>query len=264
MSIRRKVFSILRMKVEIITLFPEYFDAVVHQSIVGRGIEDKLFEIRIINLRDYTVDKHQTADDKPFGGGGGMVLKIEPLARCLRDLGYEKKSPDGSRIVLTSAAGRQFGQSRAVEYSLLERLTIICGHYLGVDERLLELFEIDEVSLGDYVLTGGEPAAAVILDAVVRLIPGVLGNFEAALSDSHSEKILGTPVYTRPEEYEGLSVPKVLLEGNHRLVAKFRREEAIRKTLLNRPELSEYLEMDEDRDFLNRLLQEEKEKKENK
>jgi len=244
------------MKVEIITLFPGYFDSVVKQSIVGRGIEDKLFEIRIINLRDYTLDKHQTADDKPFGGGGGMVLKIEPLAGCLRDLGYGKKSPDKSRIILTSAAGQQFGQSKAVEYSLLDRLTIICGHYLGVDERLLSMFEIDEVSIGDYVLTGGEPAAAVILDAVVRLIPGVLGNFESALSDSHSEKILGTPVYTRPEEFEGLSVPAVLKDGNHSLVAKFRRQEAIRKTLKNRPELLEKLELDEDLKLLNRLKEE--------
>ena len=256
LSIRREVFSILRMKVEIITLFPGYFDSVVKQSIVGRGIEDKLFEIRIINLRDYTLDKHQTADDKPFGGGGGMVLKIEPLAGCLRDLGYGKKSPDKSRIILTSAAGQQFGQSKAVEYSLLDRLTIICGHYLGVDERLLSMFEIDEVSIGDYVLTGGEPAAAVILDAVVRLIPGVLGNFESALSDSHSEKILGTPVYTRPEEFEGLSVPAVLKDGNHSLVAKFRRQEAIRKTLKNRPELLEKLELDEDLKLLNRLKEE--------
>ncbi len=259
LSIRRKVFSILRMKLDIITLFPEYFDSVVKQSIIGRGIEDKLFEIRMINLRDYTLDKHHTADDKPFGGGGGMVLKIEPLAGCLRDLGYGKKSPDRSRIVLTSAAGSKFGQSRAIEYSLLDRLTIICGHYLGVDERLLEMFEIDEVSLGDYVLTGGEPAAAVMLDAVVRLIPGVLGNFESALSDSHSEKILGTPVYTRPEEFEGLNVPKVLKDGNHKLVAQFRREEAIRKTLKNRPELLENLELDEDKDILNRLRQEENE-----
>lgn len=247
------------MKVEIITLFPEYFDSVVRQSIVGRGIEDKLFEIRIINLRDYTLDKHHTADDKPFGGGGGMVLKVEPLAGCLRDLGYGKRSLDKSRIVLTSAAGRQFGQPKAIEYSLLDRLTIICGHYLGVDERLLEMFPIDEVSLGDYVLTGGEPAAAVLLDAVVRLIPGVLGNFESALSDSHSEQLLGCPVYTRPEQYEELTVPKVLTEGNHRLIAKFRRQEAIRKTLKNRPELLENLELDEDKDLLNRLRQEDEE-----
>ncbi|MCP4706839.1 MAG: tRNA (guanosine(37)-N1)-methyltransferase TrmD [candidate division Zixibacteria bacterium] len=244
------------MKVEIITLFPEYFDSIVGHSIVGRGIEDKLFEIRIINLRDYTLDKHQTADDKPFGGGGGMVLKIEPLAGCLRDLGCGERSTDKNRIVLTSAAGKKFDQSTAVEYSLLDRLTIICGHYLGVDERLLEMFEIDEVSLGDYVLTGGEPAAAVMTDAVVRLIPGVLGNFESALSDSHSEKILGTPVYTRPEEFEGLSVPEVLTEGNHRLITKFRRQEAIKKTLKNRPELLENLELEEDKEILNRLRHE--------
>ncbi len=257
--IRREVFSTLRMKIEIITLFPDYFESVVHQSIVGRGIEDKLFEIQIINLRDYATDKHQTADDKPFGGGGGMVLKIEPLARCLTGLGYGKRTPDRARIVLTSAAGKQLTQPMAVEYSLQERLTIICGHYLGVDERLLSLFEIDEISIGNYVLTGGEPAAAVMLDAVVRLIPGVLGNFESALADSFSENILGTPVYTRPEEFEGLSVPKTLLEGNHRLIEKFRREEAIRKTHRNRPELLDKLDLEEDREFLNRLLDKEQE-----
>ncbi len=249
-----------RMRIEIISLFPDYFKSVIEQSIIKRGRENRLFDIRIINLRDFTTDKHQTADDKPYGGGGGMVLKVEPLNNCLESLGYRKDSRPGEKIVLTSAAGRQFEQSIAVEYSLLERLTIICGHYLGVDERILSFFEIEEISIGDYVMTGGEAAAAVMFDTVTRLIPGVLGNFESALSDSHSEKLLGAPVYTRPEEYKGLVVPGPLLEGNHRLIEQFRRRESIRKTFENRPELLEQIEFDNnDLKYIDELRQ----KKEN-
>ncbi len=233
-----------RMRIEIVSLFPDYFKSVIEQSIIGRGKEKKLFDIKIINLRDFTTDKHQTADDKPYGGGGGMVLKVEPLCKCLEELGYRKDSGPDEKIILTSAAGRRFEQSKAIEYSLLERLTIICGHYLGVDERILSLFEIEEISIGDYVMTGGEAAAAVIIDAVTRLIPGVLGNFESALSDSHSERLLGAPVYTRPEVYKGLEVPEPLLKGNHRMIERFRRNESIRKTFENRPELLEKTEFD--------------------
>ncbi len=243
-----------RMKIEIVTLFPDWFESVLKQSIIGRGLKNGFFDIQIINLRDYTVDKHQTADDKPYGGGGGMVLLVEPLYNCLDSLGYGKKTAPNERIVLTSAAGRQFNQPLAVEYSLLERLTIICGHYLGVDERILALFEIDEVSIGDFVLTGGEAAAAVMIDAVTRLIPGVLGNFESALSDSHSEKLLGAPVYSRPEEFEGLKVPSTLLEGNHRLIEQFRRRQSLDKTFENRPELLEKIELDdEELKYINSL-----------
>lgn len=233
-----------RMKIEIITLFPEYFDSVISQSIIGKGREKKLFEIEIVNLRDFAEDRHKTADDKPFGGGGGMVLKVEPLYKCLKSLSYESKPAEDERIVLTSAAGKTLTQDMAVECSLLRRLTIICGHYLGVDERLLSLFEIDEVSIGDFILTGGEPAAAVMIDSVVRLIPGVLGNFESALSDSHTERILGTPVYTRPEEFEGISVPDELIGGNHAEIEKFRRNQALKKTFENRPELLKNVELD--------------------
>jgi len=249
------------MKFEIVTLFPGYFASVVKQSIIGRGVEKKLFDIKIIDLRSFTTDKHQTADDKPFGGGGGMVLKVEPIARCLRSLGYDRASPKGSKLVLTSAAGRAFDQPSATRWSLLERLTILCGHYLGVDERILELFEIEEVSIGDYVLTGGEPAAAVMLDAVSRLIPGVLGNFESAMDDSHAEILLGTPVYTRPEEFEGLKVPEDLLSGNHAGIEKFRRKESLKKTFENRPELLKEVDLDkEEITFLNKLKKDKKDK----
>jgi len=246
-----------RMRIEIISLFPGYFESIVKQSILGRGKENRLFDIRIVNLRDFTTDRHQTADDKPYGGGGGMVLKVEPLCNCLESLGYEGNSKSGEKIILTSAAGKLFNQPKAVEYSLLERLTIICGHYLGVDERILSLFEIEEISIGDYVMTGGEAAAAVIIDAVTRLIPGVLGNFESALSDSHSEKLLGAPVYTRPETFKELRVPEPLLEGNHRLIEQFRRREMIGKTFLNRPELLKNIEFEkEDLIYIERLKQE--------
>lgn len=246
-----------RMRIEIISLFPGYFESIVKQSILGRGKENRLFDIRIVNLRDFTTDRHQTADDKPYGGGGGMVLKVEPLSNCLESLGYESNSRSGKKIILTSATGKRFDQPKAVEYSLLERLTIICGHYLGVDERILSLFEIEEISIGDYVMTGGEAAAAVIIDAVTRLIPGVLGNFESALSDSFTDKLLGAPVYTRPENFKGLSVPKPLLEGNHRLIDQFRRKEMIRKTFLNRPELLRKIEFEkEDLAYIEQLKQE--------
>lgn len=234
------------MKIEIITLFPGYFDSVIRQSIIGRGKEKALFDIEIIDLRDYTSDRHRTADDKPFGGGGGMVLKVEPLDACLNSLGHRKPGDPGDRIVLTSATGKLFNQQKAVELSLTRRLTIICGHYLGVDERILALFDIEEISVGDYVMTGGEPAAAVMLDAIVRLLPGVLGNFESALDDSHLERLLGAPVYTRPEEYRGLRVPSELLSGDHKLIDRYRRQEAIRKTVQNRPELLIEAELSQD------------------
>lgn len=248
-----------RMKIEIITLFPDYFKPIIEQSIIGRGKENKLFDIRIINLRDFATDKHQTADDKPYGGGGGMVLKVEPLDGCLASLGYEMKPKPTEKILLTSAAGCRFEQTGAVAYSLLNRLTIICGHYLGVDERILSLYDIEEVSIGDYVMTGGEAAATVIIDAVTRLIPGVLGNFESAMSDSHSDKLLGAPVYTRPEVYKGLAVPEPLKDGNHRLIEQFRKKESIRKTFENRPELLEEIEFEKnDLKYIDELKQKKK------
>lgn len=230
------------MKFEIVSLFPGYFEHSLRESLLGRAIDKKLFDIEIIQLRDYATDRHRTVDDTPFGGGGGMVLKVEPLDRCLEALGYSRRSeedttPANSRIVLTSAAGVPFDQPRAMEYSLLDHLTIICGHYLGVDERILDLYSIDEVSIGDYILTGGEPAASVLVDAVARLIPGVLGNIESALDDSFMDQIVGPPCYTRPAEYRSLKVPEALMSGNHSEIGKFRRLQALRKCATNRPDI---------------------------
>ena len=239
------------MKFEIITLFPDFFSLSLKQSLIGKAVEKKLFDIEIINLRDFAFDKHKTVDDTPFGGGGGMVMKLEPLDNCLKKLGYshkseQNKSDQKEKILLTSAAGRQFTQPIAIEYSLYDRLTIICGHYLGIDERILELYDIDELSIGDYILTGGEPAAIVMLEAVGRLIPKVLGNFESALNDSYMDQIVGTPCYTRPAEYEGFEVPDELLSGDHEKIKKFRRQAAIEKCLLNRPDLLKNAELNEE------------------
>jgi tRNA (guanine37-N1)-methyltransferase len=229
------------MEFEIITLFPDYFSLSLKQSLIGKAWEKRLFDIEIVNLRDFAVDKHHTVDDTPFGGGGGMVLKMEPMDRCLRSLGYvpvtEGDRSKKERLLLTSAAGHLFKQETAIEYSLLERLTILCGHYIGVDERIIQMYEPDEISVGDYVLTGGEPAAAVVIDAVARLIPKVLGNFESALDDSHMNQLTGSPSYTRPAEYAGLKVPEELVSGDHARVKKFRREAAIKKCLKTRPDL---------------------------
>ena len=235
------------MKFEIVTLFPDFFGLSLKQSLLGKAWDKKLFDIEIINLRDFATDKHRTTDDTPYGGGGGMVMMLQPLDTCLKSLGHRPVTEGGSageteRIILTSAAGRPLEQKLAVEYSLAERLTIICGHYLGVDERLLDLYEIEEISIGDYVLSGGEPAALVMVDTVARLIPGVLGNFESALGDSHMDQLTGSPCYTKPAEYAGLKVPEVLLSGDHALIAKYRKDAALEKCHRNRPDLVKKME----------------------
>ena len=249
------------MKFEIVTLFPEYFELSLRQSLLGRAWDKKLFDIEIINLRDFATDRHRTVDDAPFGGGGGMVLKLEPLDRCLGALGCPRAGeadPERHQTVLTSAAGRLFDQKTAIRYSLGDRVTVICGHYLGVDERLMDMYEIDEVSVGDYILTGGEPAAAVIVDAVARLIPGVIGNFESALRDSHMDGTLGAPVYTRPAEYDKRRVPEALLSGDPKKVEAWERIEALHKCARNRPDLLKRMDLtDQERQALRGPAEEE-------
>ena len=247
------------MKFEIVTLFPDYFSQALRQSLIGKAWDSELFDIGLINPRDFATDKHHTVDDTPFGGGGGMVMKLEPLDRCLASLGHRKKAEGGAveekqRLLITSAAGRRFDQRLAVELSLSDRVTIVCGHYLGIDDRLLELYPIEEVSIGDFILTGGEPAAIVMVDAIARLLPGTLGNFESALEDSYVNQLLGSPSYTRPADYEGLVVPEVLLSGNHAEIARFRRLEALRKCFERRPEMLEHADLsDDDQQFIDRL-----------
>ncbi|HEX9916531.1 MAG TPA: tRNA (guanosine(37)-N1)-methyltransferase TrmD [candidate division Zixibacteria bacterium] len=239
------------MKIDILTIFPEMVESPLKQSLIGRALEKGIVEIKIKDIRDFAKDKHATVDDVPFGGGSGMVMKIEPLTLALESV------LDGSvqsRIVLTTAQGRRFDQKKAKELSLEKHLVIICGHYKGVDERIKELFPLEEMSIGDYVLTGGEFASLVIVDAVVRLIPGVLGNFESAQTDSFLEGILGYSEYTRPKEFRGKKVPEVLVSGDHKKIRLWRREKALRKTLETRPELlQDEMLSSEDLAFINKL-----------
>jgi tRNA (guanine37-N1)-methyltransferase len=248
------------LRIDLITLFPDALRTPLSASTLGRGQESELFDINIIDLRDFALDKHRTVDDTRFGGGGGMVLKPEPLAGALDSLGLDFQNFDRSkyRMLLTAASGKPFDQDLAVRLSLLERLVIICGHYKGVDERIAQIYPIDEVSIGDFVLTGGEPAAWVMVDAVLRLIPGVLGNFESAIDDSFAdEHLLGAPVYTRPAEFRGLTVPDELMSGNHEEIRRYRRRMALKKTFLTRPELLSTADLtDEDMKYIHTLKNE--------
>ncbi len=246
------------MKFEIVTLFPDYFTLSLKQSLVGKAWEKKLFDISIVDLREFATDKHRTVDDTPYGGGGGMVLKVEPLDRCLHSLGwsYRDEAPksETEAVIMTSAAGDKLTQDRAIRYSLMDRVTIVCGHYQGVDERIMSLYDIEEVSIGDYILSGGEPAASVIVDSVARLIPKVLGNFASAIEDSFMNELLGAPSYTKPSEYKGIKVPDVLMSGNHAEIRSFRRAEAIRKCMERRPDLLDNAELsDEDLKLIRSL-----------
>ena len=219
------------LTINVVTLFPEVFQAPLATSIPGRAAEAGLVRYRVVLLRDYTHDKHRTVDDTPYGGGAGMVLKPEPFFEAVEDLGARPP------IVLLSARGRPFTHRDAVRLSLGTELTLLCGHYKDVDQRVAEGLGAEEVSVGDFVLSGGEPAALCVIDAVVRLLPGALGDHESAASDSHYEGLLSPPSYTRPPEYRGLKVPEVLLSGDHARIAAWRQAEAERLTRERRPDL---------------------------
>jgi tRNA (guanine37-N1)-methyltransferase len=221
--------------IDILTLFPEVFQSVFSFGIFQRAIEQKLVSITVHNIRDYTHDKHHTVDDYPYGGGAGMVLKPDPVFETVESIEREAETP----VILLTPQGRLFCQQIARELSTYRRLILICGHYEGVDERVSEHLVTDEISIGDYVLSGGEPAAIVVIDAVVRLLPGVLGSAESLLDDSHVGGLLEYPQYTRPAVYRGWPVPEVLLSGNHAQIAKWRHEQAILRTMKRRPELLE-------------------------
>jgi tRNA (guanine37-N1)-methyltransferase len=220
------------LRINVVTLFPQWFAAPLGSSILGRAATAKLVTYRIVQLRDYTHDKHQTVDDAPYGGGAGMVLKVEPFVEAVEDL----KVVEGP-IILLSARGKAFTHDSAVRYSLGRELTLLCGHYKDVDQRVAEVLGAEEVSIGDFVLSGGEPAALCIIDAVVRLFPGALGDHESAATDSHYEGLLAPPSYTRPPSYRGLDVPDVLLSGDHDKIAAWREAQAERLTRERRPDL---------------------------
>ena len=221
------------MNITIVTLFPAMFQGVFGASVIGRAVDRGLVTIRVVNLREFGIGRHRVVDDTPYGGGGGMVLKPEPIARALESI------PHKGRVILTTPRGRPFSQNDALRLSTLPHITILCGHYEGVDERVSTLFVDEEISIGDYVLTGGELPAMVITDAVVRLVPGVLGKDTLATGDSHYEGLLEHPQYTRPRRFMGLDVPDVLLAGDHEAIRRWRREQAVEKTRKTRPDMLE-------------------------
>jgi tRNA (guanine37-N1)-methyltransferase len=228
------------LRVDIITIFPDYFREVFDYGIIRRAKAASLVEIKAHDLRSWTTDKHKVVDDRPFGGGDGMVLKPEPIFAAVESLTGARRRPDvpgGKRVVLLSPQGKQFAQSTASEFAQSEQLVLICGRYEGVDERVADALVTDEVSIGDYVLSGGEPAALVVIDAVVRLIPGALGSETSATTESFSDGLLDYPHYTRPPDFEGLRAPEVLLTGHHAEIERWRQEAAQAKTKRNRPDL---------------------------
>ena len=222
------------MRIDIITAVPELLSGPLNHSIPKRAQEKGLLELHIHNLHEYGIGKYRQIDDYPFGGGAGMVLKPEPLAAAIEKLTQERKY---QQIIYTTPDGESFKQPRANQLSLLENIIIICGHYKGIDQRIRDQFVTLELSLGDVVLSGGEIAACAITDAVVRLLPGVIGNEESALSDSFQDNLLAPPLYTRPENFNGSSVPDVLLSGNHAKIETWRLEQSIERTQRLRPDL---------------------------
>ena len=241
------------MRIDIVTLFPEMFAGPFGDSIIKRARENGILDIRFTQLRDFSEDKHRHVDDTPFGGGSGMVLKPEPMFRAVRSLTEEP--PAGTRrVLLMDPAGTPFTQNKAKELSLFDQLIFICGHYEGYDARISEHLAEESLSIGDYVLTGGELPAMVIVDAVARMLPGVLGSEESAPTDSFYDGLLEYPQYTRPREFEGMAVPEILFSGDHGKIRRWRREQSLRITKERRPELLEKAELsEEDREYLQRL-----------
>jgi tRNA (guanine37-N1)-methyltransferase len=220
------------LRINVVTLFPEAFQPWLDLSIVGRARQEGRVEFRLVQLRDFTHDRHHTVDDYPYGGGAGMVLKPEPCFEAVESLGALS-----GPVVLLSARGRRFEHRDAVRYAVGRDLTLLCGHYKDVDERVAAHLATEEISLGDFVLSGGEPAALCVLDAVVRLLPGALGDHESASTDSHYDGLLSPPSYTRPPDFRGWDVPEVLRSGDHAKIAAWRQEQAERLTRERRPDL---------------------------
>lgn len=230
------------MQVDIVTLFPRYFVEPLNTSIVGRAIQGQQLAVNVHDLRDYTEDRHRTVDDTPYGGGGGMVMKPEPIIACWDQNGFAD-----AHCIHLSADGEPLTQRLAARLSVREHLVLLCGHYKGVDDRARDRVIDQEISIGDYVLTGGEPAALVLVDAVTRLIPGVLGNFSSAMADSfHDDGLLDCPWFTRPASLAGQDVPRVLLGGDHAQVEAWRRRQSLRRTFERRPELLAGADLDEE------------------
>lgn len=222
------------MRIDILTLFPDMFTGVFGNSILKRAVNKQLLEVHTHDIRDYATDKHRRVDDYPFGGEAGMVMMIEPIARCIEQLKNER---DYDGIYLMAPDGNTFNQQMANNMSMLNNIILLCGHYKGVDERVRELYITGEISIGDYVLSGGELAAMVITDALARVIPGVISDGTSALSDSFQDGLLSAPVYTRPADFQGHRVPDVLLSGNEKLIKEWKIEQQWQRTRTRRPDL---------------------------
>lgn len=240
------------MRIDVLTLFPEMFEGVFGSSILGKARDKGLVSLSTLNFRDFSTNKHNTVDDTPYGGGGGMVLKPEPIFGAVEHLlgqagngGTEPSAAKPPRIVLMCPQGEPLTQRKAQELSGESHLIFVCGHYEGYDERIREHLVTDELSIGDYVLTGGELPAMVVIDTVVRLLPGVLGNEQSAITDSFSDGLLEYPHYTRPPEFRGWKVPDVLLSGHHAEIDKWRRQQSLERTQARRPELLDIVELTE-------------------
>lgn len=227
------------MRITLLTIFPDMLPPAFEDGMIRAAREKGRLEIGIVNLREFTSDAHRTTDDAPFGGGAGMVMKIEPIDRALQSLaiGAKGERPAGTRVLLTSPQGETFTQERAIEFAGLDHLVLVCGRYKAVDERVAEHLVDGEISVGDFVLSGGEPAALCVIDAVARLLPGVVGDFDSVETDSFQTGLLDAPYYTRPAEYRGWRIPDVLLSGNHAAIAKWRKEQGAERTRVRRPDL---------------------------
>ena len=225
------------MIIDILTVIPDFFDGPFRVSMLKRAQDKGLVSLVVHDLRAFTEDKHRQVDDYPYGGGAGMILKPEPIFRGVRSIRAQRKGTSSSKTILMSPQGEKFSQEKATELATFDHIVLICGHYKGVDERVAEFLADEELSVGDYVLTGGEPAALIVVDAVVRLLPGVLGDSASAGSDSFQSGLLDCPYYTRPEIFEGWRVPEVLLSGNHREIARWRARQAFKRTQQRRKDL---------------------------
>lgn len=247
-------FLSFEMNIDILTLFPRMFSEVLSESIIGRASERGLLNVRVHDIREYTEGKHRQADDSPYGGGAGMVMKAEPIARAIKEAKGSREKGQGARVIFMCPSGQLLTQEKAIDLSKLENLIILCGHYEGIDERAKGLID-EEISIGDYVLTGGEIPAMVLVDAVVRQIPGVVKEEDSVVNDSFFKGLLDYPSFTRPEEWEGEKVPEVLISGDHKRVEEWRRKQCLKRTLFKRPDLLAKADLGEkDRKFIKEII----------
>jgi tRNA (guanine37-N1)-methyltransferase len=249
------------MEFDVFTLLPEVFPPYLESSILQRAIQRSLIDVRVHNIRDWATDRHHVTDDEPYGGGGGMVMKVEPVFSAVESIlgPSDSRAEDAYPIILLTPQGRVFNQTVAMELADYHHLALVCGRYEGVDERIRQQLVTDQISIGDYVLTGGELPALILIDAVSRLLPGVLGDPDGPFDDSHASGLLEYPHYTRPPEFRGWTVPDILLSGNHARIARWRRKQSLLRTWKQRPDLLEKADLDEtDHQLLENIIDEEK------